>query len=417
MTVVASLVLAWALLGAAQPPAEIVAQISVHGNLLTPEADVIQLAGVQVGAPFEASMLETVAGRLRAARRFESVEVLKRFASIADPNQIILVIIVDDGHVNVDWKTGAIKPSKGLARRHGPHLMFLPILDAEDGYGFSYGVQLAVPNPIGKRSRLSFPLTWGGEKFAGAELEKYFDRGPFTRADGGVSVSRRENPFFVENDDRGRVWLRGQREIARFLRASATLERDRVSFFGQTDSFGSVGADVSFDTRIDPMLARNAVYARAAWDHLSFDTIGGVNRSSLEGRGYIGLIGQTVLVLRTLREDSNHALPLYLKPLLGGMDNLRGFEAGSAAGDTLVTGTAELRVPLTSPLNVGIFGVSGFVDVATVYNEGEKFSDQHLERGVGGSVWFSAAFIRLNLAVAHGVGAKTRVHFGTTVSF
>jgi hemolysin activation/secretion protein len=129
------------------------------------------------------------------------------------------------------------------------------------------------------------------------------------------------------------------------------------------------------------------------------------------------LFGQTVLVLRTLREDSNHALPLYLKPLLGGMDNLRGFEAGSAAGDTLVTGTAELRVPLTSPLNVGIFGVSGFVDVATVYNEGEKFSDQHLERGVGGSLWFSAAFIRLNLAVAHGVGAKTRVHFGTTVSF
>jgi hypothetical protein len=34
-----------------------------------------------------------------------------------------------------------------------------------------------------------------------------------------------------------------------------------------------------------------------------------------------------------------------------------------------------------------------------------------------GGVWFAAAFIHLNLVVAHGVGAGTRVHFGTTLSF
>jgi len=36
---------------------------------------------------------------------------------------------------------------------------------------------------------------------------------------------------------------------------------------------------------------------------------------------------------------------------------------------------------------------------------------------VGGSVWFAAAFLRLNLAVARGIGASTRVHFGTNLTF
>jgi len=61
--------------------------------------------------------------------------------------------------------------------------------------------------------------------------------------------------------------------------------------------------------------------------------------------------------------------------------------------------------------------VSGFVDAGTVYDHGERFADQPLQRGVGGSVWFSAAFLRLSVAVAHGVGASTRVHVGGTVMF
>jgi hypothetical protein len=72
---------------------------------------------------------------------------------------------------------------------------------------------------------------------------------------------------------------------------------------------------------------------------------------------------------------------------------------------------------LTSPLSIGKLGVSAFVDAATVYNKGERFRDQDLDRGFGGSVWFSAAVVRLKLAVAHGMGGTTRVHFGTTVTF
>ena len=71
------------------------------------------------------------------------------------------------------------------------------------------------------------------------------------------------------------------------------------------------------------------------------------------------------------------------------MANLRGFKAGTAAGDTLVAASAELIVPLTSPLNVGKIGVSVFADRGTVYDKGERFADQTMREGYGGSVWFT----------------------------
>jgi hypothetical protein len=36
---------------------------------------------------------------------------------------------------------------------------------------------------------------------------------------------------------------------------------------------------------------------------------------------------------------------------------------------------------------------------------------------VGASLWLSAAIVRLNIAVAHGIGATTRVHVGGSLSF
>jgi hypothetical protein len=55
-----------------------------------------------------------------------------------------------------------------------------------------------------------------------------------------------------------------------------------------------------------------------------------------------------------------------------------------------------------------------------VYTKGQRLGDQHFSRGFGGGVWFAATVIRLNLVVAHGdngIGAGTRVHFGTTLTF
>lgn len=394
---------------------ETIVAIQVHGNTITPDEEVRRLSGVDVGTPVTATTVEDVTARLRASRRFEKVDVLKRFASITDPSQIMLVIVVDDGPVHIKMTGEPDQPAKTVRNRL-PRLLFLPVLNAEDGYGLTYGVRFAASNPAGAHSRVAFPLTWGGEKRAAIEFDKQIENFPIDRVLAGGSVSRRTNPFFDQDDDRERVWLRAEREIVRSLRIGATGGWQHASFMNLDDRFVQAGGDVILDTRVDPVLARNAVYAKASWEHLSFAN-DGANRTELDARGYLGLIRQNILTVRILRQDSDKSLPPYLQPLLGGMDNLRGFRAGSAVADTLVAMSAEVIVPLTSPLQVGKVGVSVFVDRGTVYNKGERFSDQTLKEGYGGSVWLAAAFLRFNVAIAHGVGATTRVHVGATASF
>ena len=137
----------------------------------------------------------------------------------------------------------------------------------------------------------------------------------------------------------------------------------------------------------------------------------------LEAHGYLGLFGQTILVASARKDGADGPLPDNLRPLFGGPSSVRGFRTGTASGDSLVAGSLELRVPLTSPLSFAKIGVSAFMDAGTVYDSGQRFVDQPLERGVGGSVWIAAAFLRFNVAVAHGVGASTRVHVGGNLTF
>jgi outer membrane protein assembly factor BamA len=394
--------------------AQIVAAIQVHGNTATTDDEVRRLAGIEIGATVDANTIEEVASRLRAVKRFENVQVLKRFASIADPSQILLVIVVDEGPVHIEMTNDPAHPTRVVRSSH-LNLMLMPVLAREDGYGFTYGVRLARPAVAGKNSRLSFPLTWGGEKKAGAELEKAIEHAPIDRVTGGVAVSRRTNPFFEQQDDRERVWVRAERQVIRAVRVGAGAGWQHVSFKEADDHFADAGVDVVLDTRVDPNLPRNAIFAKAEWERLGSPVQAG--HYVLDGRGYLGLYGQNVLALRALRDSADAPLPSYLQPLLGGMANLRGFRAGTAAGDTLVGYSAELIMPLTSPLNVGKMGLSAFIDRGAVYNAGERLRDQTMKEGYGGSVWFSAAFLRLNIAVAHGRGSSTRVHVGGNVSF
>jgi len=410
---------------------DIVAAIQVQGNTATPDDEVRRLADVRVGMPLEAATIEDVARRLRATKRFERVEVLKRFASIADPTQIMLVIIVDEGAVKIQMTGDPDHPTR-VVRSHRPNILFLPVLRQEDGYGLTYGARLAIPEFAGKHSRLYFPLTWGGTKQATMELDQRIEGRPIDRFWIGGSVSRRKNPAVDEDDDRARVWVRGEREIVHGFRVGSTAGWQHVSFANVRDRFAHVSAEVVVDTRLDPVLARNAVYIRTSWEHLAFGGEtpeglarpvagaryqGGVNRTDVDARGYLGFIGQSVIALRAMRSDADRPLPLYLQPLLGGQSNLRGFQTGIDTGDTLVATAAEVILPLTSPLKIGKVGVTAFIDRGTVYDKGERFEDQTLRTGYGGSVWFTAAFLRFNLAVAHGRGASTRVHAGGNITF
>jgi outer membrane protein assembly factor BamA len=409
-----------------QQAAETVAAIQIQGNTATPDEEVRRIADLRIGMPFDETTAQAVAGRLRAAKRFERVEVRKRFASIDDPSQITLVIIVDEGPVKIVMTGDPDHPTR-VVRKRLPNILFLPILGREDGYGLTYGARLTLPDPnwMGKRSRVMLPLTWGATKQAAVDVEKRIEGGVIDRLTAGAAISRRTNAAFDKDDDRARLFVRAEREFTRLLRLGATTGWQRASFDGVADQFAQAGGDVVVDTRTDPILARNAVYGRASWEHLAFGDgpvdgghyRGGVNRTVLDGRGYLGLVGQAVLAGRVLREDSDRPLPEYLQPQLGGLSTLRGFRAGSFVGDTLVATSAEVVLPLTSPIKLGKFGVTAFIDRGAVYHKGERLIDQALQTGYGGSVWFAAAFLRLNIAVAHGRGATTRVHVGGNVTF
>jgi outer membrane protein assembly factor BamA len=412
--VLAPIVFALAL--ATAQPAEVVTEIVVHGNFISSEEEILRLAQVERGMAVAADTVDAVQARLRASGRFERVEVLKRFASIEDPTQIVLVIVVDDGPVVVEFGDDD-EPTRVVKKRRLP-LMFMPLFTSEDGYGVAYGVRTTWPNPFGWGGRLSFPATLGGTKAASVEFQQEPARGPFQRIELGASLSQRENPFYDADDDRTRVWARGEHQFTDSLRAGAVVGWERVDFLDENDRFVRVGVDVTFDTRLDAFLARNAVYARAAWERLGFiDGRAATHRLNFEAQGHIGLVGPSVLVLRAQRSDANNPLPLAMQPLLGGMNTLRGFGAGSAVDDTLVAASVEVRVPLTSPLNFGRIGVSAFMDAGTVYPEGAHFSSQRLAKGVGGSVWILASVFRANLAVARGIGGSTRVHFAAGLPF
>jgi hemolysin activation/secretion protein len=142
-----------------------------------------------------------------------------------------------------------------------------------------------------------------------------------------------------------------------------------------------------------------------------------VVRTRLEGRGYLGLLGQTVVVVRALRENASRPLPSAFQSILGGTASLRGFRAGIATGDTLVAGSLEVRIPLSSPISLGRFGVNAFVDTGTVYADADRFRDQSLRSGLGGGLWLTATAFHIGLAVGRGRGTSTRVHFSAGVSY
>jgi len=388
----------------------------VHGNQIVPDAEVRTLAGIVVGSAFNDAMIAEITKRLKDSGKFESIDVVKRFASIEDASRIIVVIIVSEGPVRIVMPADQGAPVEVKKRSFIRNLMFVPMLEGSDGYGLTAGARIAYPKPIGENSRLSFPMTLGGMKRIGIELDKNLAHGPFSRVEFGGSLQQRTNPVYDQDDNRFRTWARAMRVMGP-VRAGGTVGHQEVEFGGERDSFSHGGLDVTLDTRDNPALPRNAVLATAATEVLYFDSGQRVVRTRTEATGFIGLMGQQVLIIRALREDADTPQPPYLRSILGGWYTVRGFKTGFLSGDTMVAGTVEWRIPISAPMKIGKFGVSAFWDWGTAYEHGQSLRDQPIYKGVGGTAWFAVASVRMAMAVARGIGASTRVHFSGTVGF
>jgi outer membrane protein assembly factor BamA len=391
----------------AQAP-ERIAEIRVHGNHTTPDADILGLAALSLGESATDVHLADAERRLRESGRFAGIEVRRRYRSIADPSEILVIVVVDEHDaVSADDLT------PGPLARVRSASMWLPILAYTDGYGLTYGARVSFVKPFGERSRISVPATWGGERKAAAEAEYRFDR--FV-ARGSASISRRMNPHFDVPDLRRDVAAQVERSLTPWLRAGAVGRVGPVTFGNERSWHQAAGAQLTLDTRSDPTFPRNAVHAVVGIDRIGFGE-GSAARTSADVRGYAGIGGSTVLAVRGALSRVSGPLPPSEQMLLGGGATLRGYRAGHRAGDGLVLLSTEVRVPLISPLNVGRFGVKGFVDVGTTWNADERLGDQRFDRGIGGGVYFGATAITANVDVGWPETGDPRVHVALGVSF
>jgi outer membrane protein assembly factor BamA len=402
----------------------VVSQVRVHGNQIATDAEIIALSGVTVGAPVTPTLFADVTKRLLDSNKFDDVQVLERFASISDPTQVVVLIVVNEGPLRLEVPKDPSAPVKTTKRRFSDNLMWIPMVHGEDGYALTVGARIALVNIGGPRNRMSFPLTVGGTKQAGAEFDRTFVQGPLTRIKIATGIAERQNPAFLIDDKRVAAGVRVERAFGPLL-VGGGGGWQRVSFDTDRDNIGAFRGDVSYDTRVDPSFPRNAVYLMASAERLIFagppsepGTSSPITRTRLEGQGYVGFIGQTVIVIRGLREDANRLQPRYLQSILGGWTTLRGFPAGSFTGDTLVTGSLELRVPFSSPQAFIKWGVNFFADHGTIYRADQKLSDATFHTGAGGGVWLAAARVHLGLALAHGLGGNgSHVNFDAGINF
>ena len=134
---------------AAQVTPPPIAEIRVHGNHSTPDAEVIAASGLTVGQPSGDDTLQAAAERLRASGRFRSVEVHRRGRSIDDPNDVLVLILIEE----LPGATPEL-PTPGWLRRTTSGVMWLPVLSYTEGYGVTYGLRLAAVDLLGPKSQV-----------------------------------------------------------------------------------------------------------------------------------------------------------------------------------------------------------------------------------------------------------------------
>lgn len=399
-------------------PVETIHEIRVHGNAAVADADVIKLAGIALGDSIGNDSLASIEKRLKDSDRFETVEVRKRYRSLDDPTDVAIVLVVHERPgVTSATSTGA-NPVSGSWNRLTNRLMFFPILSYADGYGFTYGGRVSTVDLLGAGERLSVPLTWGGTKRAALEAERSFKTGPISRVFSSFGIWNRENPHYDIDDQRIELKGRVERQFAHIVRVGLDASRSSVEFGTQNDDIWTIGTNVLLDTRGDPAFPGNAIVLGGGWSALNVRGLDRINRYDTDARGYLRVIGQSVLAGRLQYFDTDATLPPYERLLLGGASNLRGFRTGTFAGDRMVVTSGEFRVPLTSVLKGAKLGVSVFTDVGKTVDYGASLKDAPWQQGVGGGLFLIAPLVKINFDVAHGLhGGGTRLNLGTGFSF
>jgi hypothetical protein len=390
---------------AAQPAgtAPPIAEIRVHGNHSTPDPEVIAVSGLVVGQPSDDIALQAAVERLRASGRFKSADAQRRGRSIDDPADVLVIILIEE-------LPGASPdvPMPNWWSRAAASVLWIPVLSYTEGYGVTFGLRVAAVDALGPQSRLSVPLTWGGERRAGLTFERTFERGPFSRVLAGANVRQTEHPAFDVDERRVGGDVRAERVLTSWLRVGAGARLDEVTFAGGRTRVAVAGGDVTLDTRIDPGFPRNAVWVMAGLERVGVASQAR-RRHRLDANAAVGTFAGSALSARVFQVSADGALPPFEQAWIGGASSLRGYPAGARADDNAAGGTLTWALPLGSPLNLARVGVRTFVDWAAVYPAGTSWQDASFDRGIGAGVFASATAFTASLDVARGRN-DTRVH-------
>ena len=294
--------------------------------------------------------------------------------------------------------------------------MWMPILKHEDGYGFTYGARLAFKDSLGERSRVSVPMTWGGERRIGLEAERSFD-GPISIVRGGVSLYRRVNPFFEVPDRRTEARVEADASSRRGC-ARASMRAWRTSSSGPTTRHGTAprastpwstrgsirrsratrstrasgGSGCTFGGVAGPLVHRRARIHRPAWRLAGAGAAGAAD----QGGQQPAVRGAEPAWRQRHRARLSNRPPRRRQP---------------------VCDVGRTAIPLNSPLTFGRFGFKAFVDAGTVWNTGARYDDEKFDRGIGGGIYLGAGPFIIDLDIAKPRIGNVRAHFGMGVTF
>lgn len=416
---------------AAMPPAvaaaqeraarEAVVEIRVHGNLSLSDAEVIVLAGVELGDGAGPDLTEAVRERLEASGRFETIDVRRLYRSLTATDEVALVIVVRE-RPGARWRNPVARLLAGVGRR----LMVAPIVDHREGYGVAYGALTSVVDAFGAGSRLSAPATWGGHKRIGLEMEAPVPGPLVDRLRAGGWRGRRRHPYFDADDDRTGLEVAVERGLPGGFRLNGAAAWEDVRFVAGADRLFRAAVHLDYgDYRETPATARrNTVVVRAGVERLA--TVGApgtVFRPRLDARAYAAAGGQAVVAARLFFAGASGPLPPYERALLGGSPaargTLRGWPAGTAVGDRIAAASLELRLPVTSLLSEVQVGLRLFADTAAVYDAATSIGRARFLEGAGVGVFVMPPGFGFPVAidVAHDFAGGVRTHASAGFGF
>ncbi|HUU32523.1 MAG TPA: hypothetical protein VMW48_00605 [Vicinamibacterales bacterium] len=393
-----------AAVAAAQPVDPPIVEIQAHGNYVTPDVEVVTLSGLHVGEASSEAALAAARRRLEASGRFAAADVQKLSRSIDDPNDVVVMLFVEELP-----GASADVPRPGWLKQTAAGLQWLPVLRYDEGYGLTYGLQPAVADLVGANSRVSLPLTWGGERRAAIDVSRSFDGPIVSRVTASAGIRRTEHPAFDVIERRTGGGARLERQFGSNLRVGAAASRERVRFGDERAEVTAYTADLTLDTRLDPSFPRNAAWGRAELGRLNV-AAGVRRRHRVDGHVALGLPAGSALTLSAFQLSSDGALPGYEQAMIGGGPSLRGYRVGYRVSDNAAGASASWALPLGSPLNVARTGVRLFADWAGVYQAGTNWQAAAYDRGLGAGWFAHAPGFTLGLDVARGRD-QWRAHF------